>query len=51
MSKGGIPLAMTTGIFWISNFPPLGHGQFDCQGAEELAVKGRDEGDPLSVRN
>ena len=29
---------------------PLGHGQFYRKGSKELALKERDDGDPLCVR-
>ena len=45
MCKRGLPLAMTTGISWVSIFFPWTHGK----GSKELVLKGTDEGDALSV--
>jgi len=41
---------MSEGLFSISDFF-LGHGQFHCKASMDLALEGRDEGDPQLTPN
>ena len=50
ISKGGLPVSMLKWIFCISDFFPWTRQfHFHCKESMDLALEGRDEGDPLSV--
>ena len=48
MSKAGLPLFMSRGILWISDFY-FGSWTISLQGSMDLALEGRDDSDPVCI--